>query len=96
MGSSGVDAEVEAERRALADFAGHYGHAFQLLDDLGDADPGDRADPGECSVLLVLEPAEVQKRASDHIEQALAGLERFGEKAGPLRLLAEGLQTRLT
>jgi geranylgeranyl pyrophosphate synthase len=80
----------EREQRALAEFAGHYGHAFQLLDDLGDAEPG------ECSVLLVLAPGEVQTRAALHIEQALAALEMFGEKAEPLRALGEGLRAQLT
>jgi geranylgeranyl pyrophosphate synthase len=78
-----------SERGALEGFARHYGLAFQLLDDLLDAGSDG------CSALEVLSPDAIRARAAEQAEQALAALERFGDKGRLLRALGEQLQARL-
>ena len=81
-GSEGDCARLDA-------FAREFGLAFQLADDLADADPD------ECSALRLLSPRELRARAGGHLQGALAALEHFGESAGALRSLAERLAGRL-
>jgi geranylgeranyl pyrophosphate synthase len=75
---------------ALERFADHYGMAFQLVDDLRDADPT------ECSILRVLSVDEVRTRVETEVEAALTALEPLGARAGALRGLGRRLAGRLT
>jgi geranylgeranyl diphosphate synthase type II len=74
----------------LERFGRHYGMAFQLLDDLLDADPT------ECSILRVLSADEARVRMQQEVSAAVAALEPLGEAAGTLRGLAGSLLERLT
>jgi geranylgeranyl pyrophosphate synthase len=70
-------------------FARHYGLAFQLADDLADADPG------ECSALALLEPEEVARRVRAHVRAAAAELAPLGPPAALLVGMAEDVSGRL-
>jgi geranylgeranyl pyrophosphate synthase len=80
----------EPELRALDGFARHYGLAFQIVDDLRDADEN------ECSMLRILSPTEAVACVAEHVEAALAALRGFGGRAALLRTLAESVPGRLT
>ena len=82
-------AASEPDRQALEHFARHYGLAFQLLDDVLDADPA------ECSALAVLTPDEIRARARHEVRLAQQALDRFGELGLRLRALSERLPARL-
>jgi geranylgeranyl pyrophosphate synthase len=75
---------------ALESFGLHYGMAFQLVDDLRDADPT------ECSILRVLRPEQARARVQEELSAALAALEPFAERGGMLRGLGDELAGRLT
>ncbi len=77
--------EDEQSLRALDAFAEHYGLAFQALDDLHD---GDRE---ECSILVVLDPAETREYIQREAVAAQNALDSFGAKAKALRELAGSL-----
>jgi farnesyl diphosphate synthase len=89
-GAGRVLSAPEPELRALDGFARHYGLAFQIVDDLRDADES------ECSMLRILSPTEAVARVAEHVEAALAALQGFGERASRLRTLAESVPGRLT
>src|SRR5262249_23618502 len=67
--SAGLDATALARLDA---FGLSYGLAFQLIDDLGDAERE------ECSILALLEPAAARERAAGLCASALAAAELFG------------------
>ncbi len=73
----------------LAGYARAYGLAFQLADDLEDAEPG------ECSILAVLPVDEVRRLVEEHVRAALRELEILPPGADLLRGLAEQLRLRL-
>jgi geranylgeranyl pyrophosphate synthase len=79
----------------LGEYGNHLGLAFQIADDLRDA--GDPAKAGELSCLRVWTPGEARRRASAHLDAALAALRRLPPLAAagplrPLRLLAARLR----
>jgi geranylgeranyl diphosphate synthase type II len=65
------------------DFGEALGLAFQIRDDLLDAD-----DEGRCSLLRAVEPARAEARAEALLDRALRTIEPFDERAEPLRELA--------
>ncbi len=73
----------------LAGYARAYGLAFQLVDDLEDAEPE------ECSILAVLPVDEVRRLVEEHVGAALRELETLPPGADVLRGLAEQLRLRL-
>jgi geranylgeranyl pyrophosphate synthase len=79
-----------AQEKALEDFGRHYGMAYQLLDDLRDADPK------ECSILSLLAEDEVRARAEAEVAKALEALAPCAERAVALRGLAGRLLGWLT
>jgi geranylgeranyl pyrophosphate synthase len=83
---SASDAEIDALER----FGHSFGMAFQLVDDLLDADVT------ECTILHVLKTAEVRERTKGWISSAQAALERFGARAHALRGVGESLAGQLT
>jgi len=83
-GGGGPEAVSMLER-----FGRSYGLAFQLTDDLLDADRG------ETSILLVLPASEACARVEGHVADAKAALRGLGDEAAPLRALAENLQERI-
>ncbi len=84
-GAACVLGAAAADQEALEDFGRHYGMAYQLLDDLRDADPT------ECSILRVLTVDEVRTRIEAHVTAALTTLEPFAARAEALRGLGESL-----
>ncbi len=78
------------QEKALEHFGRHYGLAYQLLDDLRDADPK------ECSILRVLAEHEVRARAEAELAAALEALAPCAERAVALRGLAGRLLGWLT
>ena len=82
--------DAPADRReALAAFARHYGAAFQAGDDLLDDDLG------ECSILLVMGPAQVRGEVERQIEAARAALAPIGPAGAALAGLADAVVGRL-
>jgi geranylgeranyl pyrophosphate synthase len=75
-------AEVATVSR-LGRFARGVGIAFQIADDLLDADDGDA-----CSLARALGPEAARARAESLLDEALEETVSLGEKAEPLRALA--------
>jgi geranylgeranyl diphosphate synthase type II len=94
-----VAAGGSADQQAwLASYGEHLGHAFQIVDDLLDvagqeASVGKRVgkdrDHGKVTYPSLLGIDASRRRAAELIEQATAALTPFGERARPLRELAE-------
>ena len=89
-GGARVLAAGAAQEKALEDFGCHYGMAYQLVDDLRDADPK------ECSILRVLAEDEVRARVESEVAAALGALAPCAARAVALRGLAERLLGWLT
>jgi geranylgeranyl pyrophosphate synthase len=68
---------------ALRRFGTQVGVAFQIADDLLDADEED-----SCSLVPILGLSGARERADALLQEALASLPDLGEAGGPLRLLA--------
>lgn len=79
----------EAVCESFRRFASHFGHAFQLLDDLRDGDdiPADGGDLGKATLVSILGHHEVRKRMMAHVAQALDAL----RPEGPLATFTIGL-----
>jgi geranylgeranyl pyrophosphate synthase len=83
-GASGAAAD------ALERFARGFGAAFQIADDLDDAQQ-DKA----CSILHALVPAEAAAAARAELAGARGALESLGERAAALAALADRIATGL-
>jgi geranylgeranyl diphosphate synthase type II len=81
-GAALAGANPEA-RAALDDFGREVGMAFQIADDVLDADSGESA-----SILRVEGVEDARHHAEALLERALERLEAWGERAEPLRELA--------
>jgi len=73
----------DADVAALENLGHEVGIAFQIADDLLDADTDE-----PCSILRVCEPETARELAQAMLERALSRVEGFGERAEPLRELA--------
>ena len=93
----------EAELDSLTRFAENFGLAFQITDDILDV-TGTTAVLGKpvgsdernqkATYVTVYSLPEAQKMAQQAVAEAVAALERFGDRAGVLRSLSEYLLTR--
>ena len=93
----------EAELDSLTRFAENFGLAFQITDDILDV-TGTMAVLGKpvgsdernqkATYVTVYSLPEAQKMAQQAVAEAVAALERFGDRAGVLRSLSEYLLTR--
>jgi geranylgeranyl diphosphate synthase type II len=88
-----AEAEDEQSDR-LRRFATHLGQAFQLMDDLRDADPGASSggfaeDAGKVTVVSLLGPEEVRRRIEAHVAAGLADLRSGGLLATFVRSMFE-------
>jgi geranylgeranyl diphosphate synthase type II len=97
LGAITADASPE-QRTALAGFGQPLGHAFQIVDDLldvaGQEDVvgkrlGKDNEHGKNTYPALLGVQESRRRAAELIDEAMAALAPFGERAGALRDLAE-------
>jgi len=79
---------------ALTDYGNALGHAFQLIDDLLDADETGAADHDQGSSLRVHGRADVQRMARDATEQAAAAAASLGAAGAPLAALATAILER--
>lgn len=89
--------------KALTNYGHHLGLAFQITDDLldveGDATlmgktPGSDAAKNKMTYPALIGLVQSRQAAGDHVQQALEALKPFGEKAEPLRAVAEYLLVR--
>lgn len=93
------------ERAALLAYATAFGQAFQLADDLLDAE-GDAgllgkavakdAGRGKATLIARLGPGEARKRLDELVAEAEQALARFGASAGTMKDLARFVATRKT
>ncbi|CAN5323102.1 polyprenyl synthetase family protein [soil metagenome] len=92
-----------SERDALASYARASGLAFQIADDLLDAESetaaigktaGKDRERGKATLVDLLGVADARRRARDLIDEALAALAPFGERAAVLREAALYLVNR--
>jgi geranylgeranyl diphosphate synthase type II len=97
LGAIAGDATAQ-DRDCLATYGDNLGHAFQIVDDLLDVSGqeakvgkrlGKDRDHGKVTYPALLGVEESRRRAGALIEQAIAALAPFGDRAGPLRELAE-------
>ena len=97
LGAIAADAPAD-ERTWLESFGENLGHAFQIVDDLLDVSGqeeqvgkrlGKDREHGKVTYPALLGVDESRARAGKLIEQAVAALAPFGERAAPLRELAE-------
>jgi farnesyl diphosphate synthase len=96
---------IPSERAALLAYATAFGQAFQLADDLLDAE-GDAAslgkavakdaDRGKATLVARLGPDDARKRLGALLQEAEAALAPFGDRAEVLRQLARFIATRKT
>lgn len=85
----------EADLARLSAYGDGLGFAFQICDDLLDADAaGTRTEP-ELSCLAVMTAAEARQWAEDHTRRAIAALTGLPGDAAPLEALARHLLGRL-
>lgn len=80
-------ASVE-QRKALRAYAHELGIAFQIIDDLLDAE-GSHAKKGEPNIATVLGIERSRQLATEAVERAIENLACFGERALPLRAIAK-------
>lgn len=89
--SGGFAGGLETGRRAHLDAFGHaYGLAFQIVDDLRDADLD------ECSILHALPPDEARERARNLLVRARSAIEPCGSDGWALAGLAGRLEKELS
>ena len=75
----------EAARAALASYAAAFGLAFQIADDLLDADDPADADGGRATFVSLLGADGARARAKELSREAVAALSAFDSRADPLR-----------
>ena len=95
--------EDGAARRALRDYAACIGLAFQIADDLLDHEGteadlgkavGKDAAAGKATFVGLLGAEEARQRAEALVDDAIAALSVFDEKAAPLRAVARYIVER--
>lgn len=93
----------DSERRALADYARALGLAFQIADDLLDAEGDEKslgkaaakdAARGKATLVSMLGVQGARKRLADLVKEAEAALAPFGDRAGPLKACARYVAER--
>ena len=95
--------EDGAARKALRDYAACIGLAFQIADDLLDHEGteaalgkavGKDAAAGKATFVGLLGAEEARQRAGALVDDAIAALSAFDDKAGPLRAVARYIVER--
>ena len=95
--------EDGAARKALRDYAACIGLAFQIADDLLDHEGteadlgkavGKDAAAGKATFVGLLGAGEARRRAKALVDDAIAALSAFDEKAAPLRAVARYIVER--
>lgn len=79
----------------LSDFADGLGFAFQIIDDLLDAQEAKAGAQPELSCLDVMTEPEARDWAAGHTRRAVAALEGLPGETAPLAALAENLLARI-
>ena len=91
---SGADS---AQLKALSQYGAHIGLAFQIVDDILDVvgekrvigkDVGSDIDKGKATYPAFFGLDQSKKKAEELVEEAIAGLDDFDERADPLREIA--------
>ena len=89
VGGARLGGANEEQLVRLAEFGQAVGVAFQIADDVLDADEDDG-----CSLVRVLGVGPARERAESLLDAALGAIEPFGERAEPLREIARACVRR--
>lgn len=95
LGAIAADA-AEADLGHLSAFADHLGFAFQIIDDLLDANEAQAGDTHELSCLAIMSEADARAWAAQHTQQAVQALDSLPGETAPLAALARDMLGRLT
>ncbi len=95
MGALAAGAD-DGRLTALTDYGNALGHAFQLIDDLLDADDSGSADHDQGSSLRVHGEADVRRMAREATARACAAADALGPTGEPLAALATAMLERTT
>ena len=86
---------AEADLGRLSAFADHLGFAFQIVDDLLDAQEAKSGDKPELSCLDILSASEARDWAEQHTEHAVRALDGLPGDTAPLAELAREMLGRI-
>ena len=95
LGAMAADASPESLRQ-LTTYAEHLGFAFQIIDDILDADQAEADDQPELSCLTIMSLADARAWAADHTRQAAEALEDLPGDTAALTAIVEMLLTRIS
>lgn len=95
LGAIAANASIDSLHR-LSTYAGHLGFAFQIIDDILDADQATADDKPELSCLDIMPIDDARIWAAEHTRQAEEALEELPGETQPLVAMANTLLTRIT
>jgi len=94
MGSIAAEASDEAVE-SLSAYGGHLGFAFQIIDDILDADQATEDEKPELSCLAIMSLTDARIWASEHTRMATKALENLVGDTTPLKAMADMMLERI-
>lgn len=94
LGAMAADAPLESLHQ-LTLYAEHLGFAFQIIDDILDADQAEAGDQPELSCLQIMSLADARVWAADHTSKAIEALADLPGSTAALTAIVEMLLTRI-
>jgi len=94
MGALSVESSQQIVSK-ISTYAGHLGFAFQIVDDILDADQAKSDDRPELSCLDIMSINDARVWAAEHTRQAVDALEEMPGSIEPLEAMAEMMLNRI-